>query len=227
MVRRLTVCAVTLAAALAVPILGQVQTKDSQAAVTPSRALDMLKEGNARFVGGKMKARDLKAAVTATAAGQYPVAAVIGCMDSRAPIELVFDQGLGDVFGLRVAGNVVDKNFLGSLEYATKVVGVKLILVMGHTHCGAVKGAIDDVKLGSLTALLADIEPAIAAAGPPRGTSKDDAFVDRVAAANVRLQMRHIREGSAVIREMLDSGKVGLVGSMYDVDSGKVVFFAD
>jgi carbonic anhydrase len=227
MVRRLTVCAVTLAAALAVPILGQVQTKDSQAAVTPSRALDMLKEGNARFVGGKMKARDLKAAVMATAAGQYPVAAVIGCMDSRAPIEVVFDQGLGDVFGLRVAGNVVDKNFLGSLEYATKVVGVKLILVMGHTHCGAVKGAIDDVKLGSLTALLADIEPAIAAAGPPRGTSKDDAFVDRVAAANVRLQMRHIREGSAVVREMLDSGKVGLVGSMYDIDSGKVVFFAD
>jgi carbonic anhydrase len=225
--RRVTYCAVALAAVLAAPILAQVQTKDSQAALTPSRSLDMLKEGNARFVAGKTKARDLKASVAATAAGQYPFAAVIGCMDSRAPIELVFDQGIGDVFGLRVAGNVVDKNFLGSLEYAVKVVGVKLIAVMGHTHCGAVKGAIDDVKLGSLTALLADIQPAIVAAGAPKGTSKDNAYVDRVAEANVRLGMRHIREGSAAIREMLDSGKVGLVGSMYDVDTGKVVFFAD
>jgi carbonic anhydrase len=227
MLRRTTVGALVLAAILTAPVFAQVQTKESQAALTPSRSLDMLKEGNARFLGGKMKPRDLNAKVVATAAGQYPFAAVVSCMDSRAPVEILFDQAIGDVFSLRVAGNVVDTNFLGSLEYAAKVVGVKLILVMGHTSCGAVKGAIDDVKLGNLTALLADIKPAIAAAGPPAGTSKDKAFVDRVAAANVRLAMRHIREGSAVVREMLDSGKVGLVGGMYDVDTGKAVFFAD
>jgi len=227
MVRRMTVFAAVLGVVLALPIFAQTQTKESLAALTPSKALDTLKEGNARFTGGKPKTRDLKAQVAATAAGQYPFAAVVSCMDSRVPIELVFDQGIGDLFGLRVAGNIVDTNFLGSLEYATKVVGAKLIVVMGHTSCGAVKGAIDDVKLGNLTALLADIQPAIAAAGPPVGTSKDHAFVDRVAAANVRLAMRHIREGSAVIREMLDSGKVGLVGSMYDLSTGKVVFFAD
>lgn len=174
-----------------------------------------------------MKARDLNAKVVATASGQYPFAAVVSCMDSRVPAEIVFDQGIGDLFSLRVAGNVVDTDFLGSLEYATKVVGSKLILVMGHTSCGAVKGAIDDVKLGNLTALLAQVKPAIAAAGPPPGTSKDNAFVDRVATANVRLAMRRVREGSAVIRELLDSGKVGLVGGMYDVETGKVVFFAD
>ena len=227
MVRRTAVLAVAFAAALAAPAFAQVQTKESQAALTPSKALDLLKEGNARFLGGKMKARDLNAKVVATASGQYPFAAVVSCMDSRVPAEIVFDQGIGDLFSLRVAGNVVDTDFLGSLEYATKVVGSRLILVMGHTSCGAVKGAIDDVKLGNLTALLAQDKPAIAAAGPPPGTSKDNAFVDRVATANVRLAMRRVREGSAVIRELLDSGRVGLVGGMYDVDTGKVVFFAD
>jgi carbonic anhydrase len=227
MVRRTTVLAVALAAGLAASAFAQVQTKESQAALTPSKALDLLKEGNARFLGGKTKARDLKAQVVATASGQYPFAAVVSCMDSRVPVEIVLDQGIGDLFSLRVAGNVVDTDFLGSLEYATKVVGSKLIVVMGHTSCGAVKGAIDDVKLGNLTALLAQVKPAIAAAGPPPGTSKDHAFVDRVATANVRLAMRRVREGSAVIREQLDSGKVGLVGGMYDVETGKVVFFAD
>lgn len=227
MMRRTTLLTAVLIVVLAASIFAQAQTKESQAAITPSKALDMLKEGNARFLGGKMKARDLNAKVVATATGQYPFAAIVSCMDSRAPVEILFDQAIGDVFSLRVAGNVVDTNFLGSLEYAAKVVGVKLILVLGHTSCGAVKGAIDDVKLGNLTALLADIKPAIAAAGPPPGTSKDKAFVDRVAAANVRLAMRHVREGSAVVRELLDSGKIGLVGGMYDVETGKATFFAD
>ena len=148
-------------------------------------------------------------------------------MDSRVPVEIVMDQGIGDLFSLRVAGNVIEGDFLGSLEYAAKVVGVKLIVVMGHTSCGAVKGAIDDVKLGNLTELLAQIEPAIVAVGPPRGTSKDHAYVDKVAQANVRLAMKQIREKSPIIDEMLKSGSLGLVGTMYDVETGKAVFYAD
>ena len=154
--------------------------------MTPSKSLDALKEGNVRFLAGKSRVRDLNAQVEATAAGQYPFAAVVSCMDSRAPVEIVLDQGIGDLFSLRVAGNVIEGDFLGSLEYAAKVVGVKLIVVMGHTSCGAVKGAIDDVKLGNLTELLEQIEPAVVAVGGPRGSSKDHAYVDKVAEANVR-----------------------------------------
>ncbi|MFY9551323.1 MAG: carbonic anhydrase family protein [Thermoanaerobaculia bacterium] len=204
----------------------QVQTKESQAAMTPARALAILKEGNGRFVAGAREPRDLKAQVKATASGQYPYAAIVSCMDSRVPAELVFDQGIGDVFSVRVAGNVVDTDDLGSLEYAAKVTGVRLILVMGHTACGAVKGAIDDVKMGNLTFLLEKIRPAIEASGP-RGTSKDHAYVDRVAERNVRHTMKEIRERSPILREMFDTGKVGLVAAMYDLDTGKVTFLAD
>ncbi len=227
MIRRTLGLILAISAGLAASMAAQVQTKESQAAMTPARALETLKEGNVRFLEGKRKVRDLNAKVIATAAGQYPFAAVVSCMDSRAPVELVLDQGIGDLFSLRVAGNVIDTNFLGSLEYAAKVVGAKLIVVMGHTSCGAVKGAIDDVQLGNLTALLAEIQPAIAAAGPPRGTSKDKAFVERVSEQNVRLAMKDIREKSPLVRQMLDAGTVGLVGAMYDVETGKVVFYAD
>jgi carbonic anhydrase len=227
MLRRTLVLILATGPGLAASLAAQVQTKESQAAMTPARALETLKEGNVRFLEGKRKARDLNAKVIATAGGQYPFAAVVSCMDSRAPVELVLDQGIGDLFSLRVAGNVIDTNFLGSLEYAAKVVGAKLIVVMGHTGCGAVKGAIDDVQLGNLTALLAQMKPAIAAAGPPRGTSKDKAFVERVAEQNVRLAMKDIREKSPLVRQMLDAGTVGLVGAMYDVETGKVVFYAD
>jgi carbonic anhydrase len=147
-------------------------------------------------------------------------------MDSRVPPELVFQQGIGDLFSVRVAGNVVDVDDLGSLEYAAKAVGVRLLVVMGHTDCGAVKGAIDDVKLGNLTELLLKIRQAVVAAGAP-GSSKDSAYVDKVAEANVRISMKEIREKSPVIKELLDSGKAGLVGAMYDVKSGKVTFLAD
>jgi carbonic anhydrase len=146
-------------------------------------------------------------------------------MDSRVPPEFVFDQGIGDLFVLRVAGNVVDTDDLGSLEYATKVVGSKLILVMGHTSCGAVKGAIDDVKLGNLTFLLEKIRPVVKASGP--GDAHDAAYVDKVAEANVRQTIREIREKSPTIRELADSGKIGIAGAMYDVSSGKVTFLAD
>ncbi len=211
--------------ALAVP--GQVQTKESQAAMTPAAALTLLKDGNARFVAGTRKPRDLNAKVVATAAGQYPFGAIVSCMDSRAPVEILFDQGVGDVFSLRIAGNVIDSDFLGSLEYAVKVAGSKLIIVLGHSSCGAVKGAIDGVRLGNLTGLLAKIEPAIQAAGPPKGTSKDKAFVDRVTEQNVRLGMKEIRDKSPILREMLDARQVGLAGGIYDVETGRVTFFAD
>ena len=202
----------------------KVQTRESQAAMTPSEALARLKAGNARFVANATARRDWSAKVAATAAGQFPFAAVLACLDSRAPIEIVFDQGIGDVFGVRVAGNVVNDDELGSLEYAVKV-GTKLIVVLGHTGCGAVKGALDDVKLGNLTGLLSKIRPAVAAAGC--GTSKDEACVTKVAEQNVRQSMKEIHERSPVLAKYLDEGKVELVGGMYDVATGKVTFLGD
>jgi len=212
-------------AAAAAVALAQVQTKDSQSAVTPAAALARLKEGNARFVSGQRKTRDWNAKVIATASGQYPFAAVVSCMDSRAPGEIVLDQGIGDMFSLRSAGNVVDTDVLGGLEYATKVVGVKLVVVLGHTECGAVKGAIDGVKLGNLTALLAKIQSAVRDSGP--GTSKDKAYVTKVAERNVRDSIHEIRERSSILRDLIDSGQVGIAGAMYDVATGTVTFMAD
>lgn len=202
-----------------------VQTKESQSAMTPARALDKLKAGNTRFRTGTSVERNLPAKVRATAAGQYPFAVVFSCMDSRVPVEMVFDQSIGSLFSIRVAGNVVNADNLGSLEYAAKVIGVKTIVVLGHTSCGAVKGAIDNAKLGNLTELLAKIQPAVAASGP--GTSKDHAYVDKVGEQNVRLAMKEIREKSPVIKEMLDSGAVGMVGAMYDLETGAVTFYSD
>ena len=202
-----------------------VQTKESQAAMTPAKALDKLKAGNTRFRTGSSIERNLPAKVKATAAGQYPFAVVLSCMDSRAPVEILFDQTIGSLFSIRVAGNVVNVDNLGSLEYAAKVIGVKVVVVLGHTSCGAVKGAIDNVKLGNLTEMLAKIQPAVAASGP--GTSKDHAYVDKVGEQNVRLAMKEIRAKSPVVKEMLDSGAVGLVGAMYDLETGAVTFFAD
>jgi carbonic anhydrase len=218
--KRILVLLMIAAAAIATAA----STKESLAAMKPSEALGRLKQGNGRFLAGAAP-RDLMAQVKATASGQYPFAAVLSCMDSRVPPEIVLDQGIGDLFVVRVAGNVVDTDDLGSLEYATKVVGSKLILVMGHTSCGAVKGAIDDVKLGNLTFLLEKIRPVIAASGP--GASHDAAYVDKVAESNVRQTIREIREKSPIIRELADSGKIGLAGAMYDVATGKVTFLAD
>jgi carbonic anhydrase len=219
--KRILVLLMVAASAVAAPV----PTKESLASMKPADALEKLKQGNGRFVSGAAAPRDLKAQVKATAPGQYPYAAVLSCMDSRVPPEIVFDQGIGDLFVLRVAGNVVDTDDLGSLEYATKVVGSKLILVMGHTSCGAVKGAIDDVKLGNLTFLLEKIRPVVKASGP--GDAHDAAYVDKVAEANVRQTIREIREKSPTIRELADSGKIGIAGAMYDLSIGKVTFLAD
>ena len=204
-----------------------VQTKDSQSAMTPASALAELQAGNARFVAGKPLHRDFPAQVAATAGGQYPFAVVLSCLDSRQPIEIVLDQGVGDIFSARVAGNVLDDDILGSMEFACKVSGAKLIAVIGHSNCGAIKGAIDDVELGNLTGLLSKIKPAIDAVpadAQPR-TSKNYAFVNAVSEANVRLVMQEIRERSPILREMLDKGEIGLVGGMYDLETGKVQFY--
>jgi carbonic anhydrase len=200
-----------------------VQTKESQSAMTPAKALDALKEGNKRFRAGTSVQKNLSAKVKASAAGQYPFAVVLSCMDSRVPVETVFDQSIGDLFSIRVAGNVVNPDNLGSLEYAAKAIGVKLIVVLGHSSCGAVKGAIDNVKLGNLTQLVAKIQPAVAASGS--GTSKDHAYVDKVGEENVRHAMKEIREESPVVKELLDSGAVRMVGAWYDGETGAVTFY--
>ncbi|HEY4230863.1 MAG TPA: carbonic anhydrase family protein [Thermoanaerobaculia bacterium] len=200
-----------------------VQTQVTQAAMTPAKALALLKEGNAHFATGKNTPHDYPAQVHATAGGQYPFAAIVSCMDSRVTPEVTFDCGLGDIFGLREAGNVVDVDTLGGLEYATKVVGVKLILVVGHSHCGAIKGAVDGVQLGNLTELLKKIQPAMTQP-VPAAKSKDDAYVQKVAEANVRLQIKEIQDKSPVIKELVQSGKVGIAGAMYDIETGKVTF---
>ncbi len=218
-------CVLALPAALAAQqSTPAIQTRESQAAMTPAAALERLKEGNRRFVSGTMKPRNWSAKVVATASGQFPFAAVLGCMDSRAPIEIVFDQGIGDVFGVRVAGNVVNDDELGSLEYAVKV-GTKLIVVLGHTGCGAVKGAIDGVQLGNLTGLLAKIQPAVAAANC--SNSKDETCVTKVAEQNVRTAMKEIAAKSPYLKEYIDKGKIGLVGGLYDVSTGKVTFLSN
>jgi len=220
----------TLLAATAVLLLSGLSgtspaEEHAASAVSPSEALDRLKKGNADFLAGKARGQNLLSQVKATAGGQSPWVAILSCMDSRVPPELVFQQGIGDVFSVRVAGNVIDVDDLGSLEYATKAVGVRLVVVMGHTECGAVKGAIDDVKLGNLTELLLKIRQAVTASGP--GSSKDAAYVDKIAEANVRLSMKEIREKSPTIKELLDSHKAALVGAMYDVRTGRVSFMAD
>jgi carbonic anhydrase len=203
------------------------RTAESQTAMSPMAALDELRAGNARFVAGKSQVRNLPAKVRATASDQHPFAVILSCMDSRQPVEIVFDQGIGDVFSTRVAGNVVDEDILGSLEYACKVAGAKLIAVIGHSNCGAVKGAVDDVQLGNLTSLLAKIKPAMAevpTGGQPH-SSKDHEFVQKVAEANVRLSMQQLRERSPILRSMIDEGKIGLAGGMYDLSTGEVHFF--
>ncbi len=200
------------------------QTAESQAAMTPAKALARLKAGNARFAANKSEPHDHTAKVIATATGQYPFAAVLACMDSRAPVELVFDQGIGDVFGIRVAGNVVNDDELGSLEYAAKV-GAKLVVVLGHTRCGAVKGALDGVQLGNLTGLLDKIHPAVEAAHC--SDSHSDACVDSVAEANVRHSLAEIRARSPYLAHYMDEGKLELIGGIYDVSTGQVRFLAD
>ncbi len=211
---------------VAAPVMAP-PTKESQAAMTPQSALAELRAGNGRFVSGHPLARNALADVKTTSAGQYPFAVVLSCVDSRQPIELVLDQGIGDIFSARVAGNVLDDDILGSMEFACKVSGAKLIAVIGHSNCGAIKGAVDNVELGNLAGLLQKIKPAmdrVLADVQPRNSKNHD-FVDRVSEANVRLVMQQIRERSPILRAMLDNGQIGLAGGMYDLSTGVVHFY--
>jgi carbonic anhydrase len=206
------------------------QTAESQAALTPMEALEMLKEGNERFVNGAMLDRDLMAQVAQTAGGQYPFAVVLGCIDSRVPPELVFDQGIGDLFAPRIAGNFENADILGSMEFATAVAGSKVVVVLGHTSCGAVKGACDHVELGNLTHTLANIAPAVYAvrdgvAGPY--TSANPTFVQAVAEENVHRTVVDVLERSAVMAELVEAGDLIVVGAMHDVATGEVTFYED
>jgi len=198
--------------------------KEQQNSATPAEVWQWLKEGNERFVTGHKKSRDISHDRKVTAAGQYPRAIILSCIDSRAPAELIFDVGLGDLFNARVAGNIVDADLAGSIEYACKVAGAKLVLVMGHTSCGAVKGVCDNVELGNLSGLLEKIKPAVAAVGgvPGDHNSKNHNFVEAVAEANVRLTVEKIREVSPILAEMERDGKIQIVGSIYDLVTGRV-----
>ena len=202
------------------------QTAESQASMTPEEAVNMLKEGNSRFVNKSMIDRNFIEQVEETSDGQYPFAAVVSCIDSRIPTEIVFDQGVGDIFNARIAGNFVNDDILGSLEFACKVAGSKTIVVLGHTHCGAVKGAADDVKLGKLTTTLEKLAPAINAVTDVEGerNSKNEEYVQKVSDKNVELTIEKIKSDSEVLREMFENGEISIVGAMYDVETGKVSF---
>ncbi len=188
----------------------------------------MLKDGNERFVSSTQFERDYTKQIKETAKKQYPFAVVLSCIDSRTPIEILFDQGIGDIFTIRIAGNIADDDILGSLEFACKVTGAKLILVLGHTNCGAIKGAIDDVKLGNLTGLLSKIKPAVDETKTDGArTSENYKFVDEVSKQNVMEAMKVVHAQSPILSEMLKNGEIKMEGGMYDLKTGKVEFYDD
>jgi carbonic anhydrase len=204
-------------------------TKETQANISPIQAIDLLKEGNERFQTNKAIERDLLGQVVDTSSGQFPFATILSCIDSRVSSELIFDQGIGDIFSARVAGNFVNEDILGSMEFACKLAGTKVVVVLGHTACGAVKGACDDAKLGNLTALISKIKPAVEAVIEPtdaslRNSSNID-FVNTVAEKNVHLTIDNIRAQSPVLKEMEDEGTIKIVGAMYDIHTGIVTFY--
>lgn len=203
------------------------QSKAIQSGTMPDQALKNLKDGNDRFVEGRMLKRNLLKQVQETKEGQFPFATIVSCMDSRTSSEIIFDQGIGDVFNLRVAGNICNVDVLGSLEYGAKVAGAKLIAVIGHSHCGAVKGACDDVKIGNIGDLVSKIRPIVLSTSDDgKGkNSKNHHFVEEVAKGNVLQTMKSIREGSPLLAEMIDRGEIALVGGMYDIETGKVEFY--
>lgn len=202
-------------------------TKEMQTALTPSMAVELLKEGNKRFINNLKVNRNLLQQVNETSDGQHPFAIVLSCIDSRTSAELIFDQGLGDIFSARIAGNVLNEDILGSMEFACKVAGSKVVVVLGHTRCGAIKGACDGVKLGNLSTLLEKIQPAINAetlVTVNRNASNSE-FVERVAELNVHLTMERVLNESPVLRAMVDDNEIAVVGGLYNVESGEVEFF--
>ena len=216
----------TPGAAMALREEVMIRTRESQTQMTPAEAIALLKEGNARFVEARQAERDWLEYMQVTAAGQYPFAAVVGCIDSRVPPEIIFDQGIGDIFSARVAGNFVDDDILGSLEFACALSGAKAIVVVGHTQCGAIRGAVDNVIYGNLTTTLANIEPAVAAVEGFDGarTVANGAFVQAVADKNVELAIARILQRSPILAAMVAEGNLALAGAMYDLTTGAVTF---
>lgn len=208
------------------PVVSHVMTKEEQTRLTPDAILEDFIAGNKRFQSGVTTVRDHSKQARKSAPGQFPKAVVLSCVDSRVPVKDVFDQGLGDIFVGRVAGNFVNEDLLGSIEFACKVPGAKLVLVMGHQHCGAIKGAIDDVKFGNITAMLSKIKPAVAMSQDFNGekTSKNDKFVKHVSENNVLYAMDQIRKKSPILKEMEDEGQIKIVGVFYNLTDGTLEF---
>ena len=202
-------------------------TKEMQMSLTPAKAIDLLKEGNKRFVNNLKVNRNLLQQVNETSGGQYPLAVVLSCIDSRTSAELIFDQGLGDIFSVRIAGNIINEDILGSMEFACKVAGAKALVVLGHSKCGAVKGACDHVELGNLTNLLSKLQPAVYAEKTVTTdrTSANDEFVEKVATLNVKMAMHQIHDKSTILNDMILKGEIAIIGGMYNVETGVVDFY--
>jgi len=202
-------------------------TKEMQTSITPEMALELLKEGNKRFVNNLKINRNLLQQANETSDGQHPFAVILSCIDSRTSAELIFDQGLGDVFSIRIAGNVLNEDILGSMEFGCKVAGAKAIVVLGHTKCGAVKGACDNIVLGNLTGILEKIKPAVDAEATTiaNRNASNSIFVENVAELNVRLSVKNILVKSPIIAEMVKNGEIGIIGGIHDISTGEVKFF--
>lgn len=204
-------------------------TKETQDEITPAMALDILKKGNDRFINNLKANRNLLQQANETSDGQHPFAVILSCIDSRTSAELIFDQGLGDVFSIRIAGNIINEDILGSMEFGCKVAGSKIIVVLGHTKCGAVKGACDHVEMGNLTALLSKLQPAVydeKTVAENRNSGNKD-FVEKVAAINVKRSVHAIIERSPILKEMIEKGEIGIVGGIHDLSTGLVTFFPE
>ena len=203
--------------------------RETQAQMTPRRALEFLQDGNKRFVSNLKAHRDLLEQANATIDGQWPFATILSCIDSRTSAELIFDQGLGDVFSVRIAGNIVNTDILGSMEFACKVAGSKLIVVLGHSKCGAVKGACDHVEMGNLTELLSKIQPAVYQENKTKEnrSSNNEPFVENVAEINVKRSVKNIIERSNILERMIENSEIGIVGAMHNIETGKVTFYKD
>ncbi len=204
-------------------------TKEMQATITPAMALDLLKDGNKRFGNNLKVNRNLLQQANETSDGQHPFAVILSCIDSRTSVELVFDQGLGDVFSVRIAGNIINEDILGSMEFGCKVAGAKIIVVLGHSKCGAIKGACDHLEMGNLTALLSKIQPAVydEKTETENRNSSNDAFVEKVATLNVKRTVHAILERSPILKEMIATGEIGIVGGNHDIKTGEVSFYED
>jgi carbonic anhydrase len=204
-------------------------TKEMQEAITPQMALDLLKEGNKRFVNNLKVNRNLLQQANETSDGQHPFAVILSCIDSRTSAELIFDQGLGDIFSVRIAGNIINEDILGSMEFGCKVAGSKIIVVLGHTKCGAVKGACDHVEMGNLTSLLSKIRPAVddELTTKDNRNSSNSEFVEKVAIINVKRTVKSIMERSSILKDLIESGSIGIIGGTHDISTGAVTFLPE